>query len=595
MKHAASPLASFGDGPRFGTRGAFLLRRLRSATHLFFDRVYAHRHPGPLGRAVIGALRPLTIGTVNDRWSLGVHLPRWLETAHAPPFLPLPSGKRIFMFCAYRGQFSHDLALACLLAWRGHRITFGYLPKLRSPSKRPMEDHGSAVPYLHALLDPVARLTGGKIRCIDLSAAVRGDEPIDDAFVKKQSVGDVVMALKRETLDMAAPEVAGFFRYYTAIGEAAQRAARRHFAAHAADYDLCLVANGSTFEGAHFCQVAREAGIPLNTYEKFAFRDVRVMNHGDDFRAFHDLDLAWRLRGAAGYTDQPFFSRAVARARRLIDERRRSSTATWAWKLQAAPEQSADQALRELGLAPDLRFALVCTNVPYDAGYDRLTRFYPSMRAWLVETVRRLLERTDIHVIVRAHPAESAHYGGHERSEDNLAAAGLLNHPRLTMIPADRAINTYGLMERCHFGAVFSSTTGLELAMLGKLAAVGADVYYRGRGFTVDSESATEYADNLVEIANRQGRPALEEQQRADAAMFHFILHFVMQWPYPYDKPSSVVRRPPQDLVRDPALRAYLPTLDVLALTREEWEEGALGYLAAAGDNHVGAVLRDDA
>jgi hypothetical protein len=68
---------------------------------------------------------------------------------------------------------------------------------------------------------------------------------------------------------------------------------------------------------------------------------------------------------------------------------------------------------------------LVCTNVPYDAGYDKLCRIFPSMREWLVHTVRLLMEKTDLPIVVRAHPGEAAHYGGKERSEDNLAAAGL--------------------------------------------------------------------------------------------------------------------------------------------------------------------------
>src|SRR3569833_3721313 len=190
--------------------------------------------------------------------------------------------------------------------------------------------------------------------------------------------------------------------------------------------------------------------MPINTHERFAFRKVRTVNHGDDFRNFSDLESPWQYRERLGYTREPFYSRATERAFALLDERRRASRATWSWTLQNSPNQSTEQALAAAGLSPGDTFALVCPNVPFDAGYDGLLGLFPSMRDWLVSTVRHLLEKTAIHVVVRAHPAEVALGGGRERTEEILSE--FAGHPRLSLIPHDRTVNTYGLMETCKFG-----------------------------------------------------------------------------------------------------------------------------------------------
>jgi hypothetical protein len=520
----------------------------------------------------------------NDKWNLHVFVPVWMAALRVPPREPLPRAKHVFLFCAYRIEFTLNITLAVLLAWRGHRVTIGYLPKLQSPIKEPRRDHSSAKPYLAAALRHVEELSDGRIRCIDLSEGRRWEGGLDEEFIDRQTLSDVVMHLRRETLDPSDVEVRASRRYYEQAARAAQAAAWAHLSS-GARYDLCLIPNGTTFESAQVCHVAKRLEIPVNTLEKFAFRSVRVMNHGDNFLAFDDLDLAWSLRNAAGYETEPFYSRAVQRARMLVEERRNNSTRTWGWKLQTAPAGDRHRALAAFGLDASVPFVLVCPNVPYDAGYDGLRDIFPSMRAWLVESVKSLLEQTDLTVVVRAHPGEAAHYGGRERSEDTLQAAGLTS-PRLIVIPAETKVNTYDLMEACRFGVVFSSTAGLEMAILGKRVVVGTRVYYTGRGFTTDAKDRSSYFHELLELATG-GPLAIDAEQRRQACLFHFVLHCVLQWPYPYDKPSHVRALPPLALLSEPSSDRYLQTLDVLTLNRDEWRSSAVRYLHAERAPHV--------
>jgi hypothetical protein len=550
-------------------------------------RFYARRHPGRVARAVIAALSPLVRRTTpNDKWNLHVFVPQWLDALTRPVREPLPSPKRIFLFCAYRIEFTLNLNLAILLAWRGHRVTLGYLPKLQSPIKEPRQDHRSARPYLAAALGAVERLSGGRIRCVELADAPMDSTRLDETFIARQVPADLMMMTRSEALDPADPEIRRNSEYYAALGRRAQRIARAHFTAHRADYDLALIANGTTFETAQFCHVAKAIGLPVNTFEKFSFRQVRVVDHGDHCMAFDDLDLYWGLREAAGYETQPFYGRACARAFQLLDEHRGGATRHWAFKLQAARRASADEVRAAVGLAAEQPFVLVCPNVPFDAGYMQLTTIFPSMGAWLVETVSHLLERTDATVVMRAHPAEALHWGTTERSPALLTAAGLCS-PRLISVPAEAPVNTYALVDACRSGVVFSSTVGLEMAMLGKRVLVGSQIYYSGRGFTVDVKDRSHYFEELTRLAHDS--TPLSDEQVQQAALFYYMVHFVWQRPYPFDKPSDIRRRPPTVLVDDPAACRYLETLDALTMTAAEWRQHARQAVRANTDEHLRA------
>jgi len=572
--------------------GGLLRDRLRARLDFHLNQIFMRRHPGPLLNRLIAGMGPLVRLLVpNDKWTLAANLPVWMKALDVAPMLPLPQSRRIFMLCAYRGQFTLDFAIAIMLAWRGHHITIGYLPKLQSPIKHPIEDDPSAKPYLADVLAGVERMSGGRIRCADLSDEVLDEVPLDESFIQARVKSDVVMYFQRETLDRGDPEIGRIWDRFEEQARQSQKLAWNYLGKNREQFDLCIIANGTTFESAQFCYVARMMGIPFNTHERFAFRKVRTPNHADDFRNFSDLETSWRYRERLGYTGEPFYTQATDRAFGLLEERRKASRATWSWTLQNSPDQTTDQALAAAGISAGSTFVLVCPNVPYDAGYDGLLGLFPSMRDWLVDTVRHLLENTSIHVVVRAHPAEVALGGGKERSEEILAE--FLNHPRMTLIAHDRTVNTYGLMETCKFGVVFSSTTGLEMAMMGKTVVVGANLYYGRKGYTAESDNRAEYDATLTRLAEMEGTPDLTQRQMLDARLFHFMLHFVMQWPYPYDKPSDVLTLPFSELLQSAEMKKYLPFLDALTLPDAEWHERISEFLGADGDNHVTATLSD--
>src|SRR5262245_52106006 len=131
-------------------------RRVQWLAANWLDPHFVHRHPGAMLRSLVRAAGPLLrVLQPNDQWSLGAFVDQWLQLLDQPVRAPLPPAKRIFIFSCYRGQFTRDLVLAVLLAWRGHRVIFGYFPKLQSPIKEPITDAPEAPEYLRAILGPI--------------------------------------------------------------------------------------------------------------------------------------------------------------------------------------------------------------------------------------------------------------------------------------------------------------------------------------------------------------------------------------------------------------------------------------------------------
>ena len=546
-------------------------RLLQAIAIAWIDPLFSRRPPGASARALIRAIGPVVrLLQPNDQWSLGAFVVEWVKVLDVPPAKPLPRSKRIFMFGCYRGQFTHDLVLLLLLAWRGHRVTYGYLPKLQSPVKDPLDDGPGVAEYLRDVLGGVASLAKGRLTCVDLSPlAGRGGE-CDEDFLASQLRADVVMRVRQEKFDPADPEVKMATSRYGAMGRSSQQIARAYLSENRDAIDLLLIANGASFENGQFCHVAKQLGIPVNTYEKFAFSKARVVTHGDPFFQFSDLDRIWARRRELGFLDEPTRGIVIEKAWDLLNQRRNSSGSAWGWQFQKDRQSLTAEQLKEtLGIERG-QFALVCPNVPFDAGYEGWLQIFPSMREWLVQTVELLLRHEQLRIVVRAHPAETRPGYGPEQIAAILKEAGI-ESSRLVLLPGDSKINTYDLMPLCKFAAVFASTTGVEIAMHGKPVIAGASVYYARCGITVPATDRGGYFARLDELA---AGPGVDDSANADdAATLYFIFHYLLQWRFPYDKPSQVSALPPRRLRGDPSIETYIETLDVLSMDVAEYEK----------------------
>lgn len=529
---------------------------------------FAIRHPTRTESEMIRYCAPLVRRMVpNDRWSLEVHAPHLARAACLPCPVPARDPLSIALFVAFRGEFAMGLALAAILAWRGHRVTIVYLPRLQSPSKQPIVDSADAGNYLRRSLREVAVASGGRIECSDITEISDPRAPVDSEFLATRVHLDTVMALRRELLDPADPTVAFCHTHYSALGEQVQRAV--HCLLDKASFDLFLVPNGATYAAAHVVHLLKRRRLPFSCFDKFSVRDHRLVNHDGNIMELGDIDAIWKERNSLGFLAGPQLDRATAAAMSMLDERRRGAMANWATQTQAGESQGAAAARAAIGLTPGEPFVLIATNVPFDAGLAEITTLFPSMRIWLIETLRRILGEGASRVVVKTHPDE-ARWAANETAADIIRAAGI-DSSRFILVTS-RAVNTYDLIEASAGGIVFSSTVGLEMAMLGKPVLLGSRVYYSGKGFTIDAASREEYYAKLSELIAGPGRFALPQDQVQAARLYHYLLHRAVQWPFPFQKPSDLRQDKLQRLLLDGGMDGFLPTLDALcARGDQEW------------------------
>jgi hypothetical protein len=100
------------------------------------------------------------------------------------------------------------------------------------------------------------------------------------------------------------------------------------------------------------------------------------------------------------------------------------------------------------------------------------------------------------------------------------------------MIGPLEMVNTYDLMEIASLGLVYTTTTGLEMAMNGIPVIVCGQTHYRKRGFTLDPASWDEYY-TLIE-QTLKGKTSLTETQTETAweYAYRFFFEYPLEFPW---------------------------------------------------------------
>jgi capsule polysaccharide export protein KpsC/LpsZ len=165
-------------------------------------------------------------------------------------------------------------------------------------------------------------------------------------------------------------------------------------------------------------------------------------------------------------------------------------------------------------------------------GHDGL---FSSLAEWIRVTTAYFANRTDCWFIVRAHPGETIIGTGQPVTEiirNHLP--DLPSHVRV--IGPDAPVNTYDLMEFCHFGITYTSITGLEMAMRGIPVVVSARPHYSGKGFTKDVNTTGEYFDTINELLAQRAKPRLSERQVELAWCYANVFYFDWAKPFPWHR-----------------------------------------------------------
>ncbi|MEY2426647.1 MAG: hypothetical protein QOI61_2219 [Actinomycetota bacterium] len=272
--------------------------------------------------------------------------------------------------------------------------------------------------------------------------------------------------------------------------------------------DTVLILNGLFLFEAVAWEICKERGIDVVTYER-AFRKDTLVFSRDVPAGFYDLSAQWATE------NRPLLSAESNELDAYLATRRRGGAFDQYWSFTKG--ESVHQG--------DGRLVVLFTNLTWDTAVIGRDLAFPDIRGWIDAVIAAFADRPEHQLVIRVHPSEVALPG--KRTRDSLEQYVVDHHPELPanvrVVGATETTSSYDLIDAADLVLVYTSTTGLEVALSGKPVIVSGAVHYRGKGFTVDVSSPAEFLAQLDEgLAKPEALHGDVETARRYAHYFFF-------------------------------------------------------------------------
>jgi hypothetical protein len=204
---------------------------------------------------------------------------------------------------------------------------------------------------------------------------------------------------------------------------------------------------------------------------------------------------------------------------------------------------------------------LIPLNSPWDAAALNIASVFSSYNEWLLDTVGLILENTDFIITIRQHPDER-HWWGRTKSDFNHMLRERYTDNRIKFVSCYDKVNTYTLLRKSRAVICYSSTIGIEAAMIGKNVCVCSKVYYSKLGFTFVPSSRHDIVLFLKSIYTTSSR-----HEQMTNAYLTFYLSQCCNWLFTsftpnYDDFLLWVKKDLQNIWDDKANQIYFESLE---------------------------------
>lgn len=450
--------------------------------------------------------------------NLQAHLPQ--ITAQAAELRQkAPAGKKIFIFATLHYWIEHTALVGMALAAQGHKVTLGYLPYADWQNDINRFDLRRQNAYARKVLEE-ARPLMDSVSFVSVRAPYTPLPADLAAAVQEVSTFDSQYTLQVEEINPQTEIYKLRFSRNREIAQAVLAYLRQNRP------DVVIVPNGTIQELGVVYRVARHLKLPTVTYE-FSDQRQRIWLAYNSEVMRQDTSKLWEAS-----KDQPLREDQLERMRSLMMARQRASMwENFARLWQGKPAEGGEQARQKLGL--DQRpVVLLATNVLGDSLTLGRQVFSKSMAEWISRTVQYFIGRPDVQLVIRIHPGEVLTHG---QSMADVVQEVLPRLPEnIRLIRASDEINTYDLIEVADVGLVYTTTVGLEMAMMGLPVIVAGQTHYRERGFTYDPDSWVAYFKLVGHILENPDEFRLSREQVNQAWQYAYRFFFDYPQPFPW-------------------------------------------------------------
>lgn len=260
------------------------------------------------------------------------------------------------------------------------------------------------------------------------------------------------------------------------------------------DPDVVVVQNGKLMMEAIPKILFRRAGKRVVVWEGGLHRRSVAMSADAEGGNDYAYPIAWR-----NLAQDPPTAKEEADVDEFIAKRR---VGIGIYELGRQPVSVQSNVISIIGVSKFNRSYPVVTffgNISWDSSMFDSHILFDSMFDWLIASLRYLKGKS-VNVIVRPHPGEQySDFGTQIQTTDVIKEAGL-ELENVFIIDRDCPVNSYDLIDVSTAVVVYGSNIGIEAACLGKSVISCANRHFRGKGFTLDPETQTEYWNYLDSI-----------------------------------------------------------------------------------------------
>ncbi len=197
-------------------------------------------------------------------------------------------------------------------------------------------------------------------------------------------------------------------------------------------------------------------------------------------------------------------------------------TRDWVW-FQENPVEDLNVIKQELGADFSRPCIGLLTNVMWDAQLHYPANAFPSMLAWVLQTIDYFSRRPELQLIIRVHPAEILGVvPSRQPIIDEIKKAFPSLPGNIFIVPPESKASTYTVMMQCDAAIIYGTKTGVELSCMGIPVIVAGEAWVRNKGITIDASSTEDYIKILDKLPLKQ---RLDEAtvKRARKYAYHFF------------------------------------------------------------------------
>ena len=197
---------------------------------------------------------------------------------------------------------------------------------------------------------------------------------------------------------------------------------------------------------------------------------------------------------------------------------------------------------KKLNIEKNHKIVLLLPSHGYEQHYRMKNQIFDSYISWLNKTISRLIKMKNLTIIVRCHPfpynpnRDVIRYSESDEASLNILKKNkFYSNSNLKIIfPFDR-INTYDLIKICDLGIVYTSLSGLEMAMIGKKPVVCTNTSYSKEKYVSNPKNEKNYFKS-INLLLKKNSIGLNDQNRAKIFYHYFTNVLPKNFPWCFIK-----------------------------------------------------------